>query len=61
MKILRAMGFGLLLAIMALFMPAVFAEFARTLVVFLRSSQEAFAAAGILASHAGHIPDMPLR
>lgn len=56
MGILRAAGFGLFLVILALLLPTVFSELAKTIVVFLRSSQEAFAAAGILASYAGHIP-----
>ena len=56
MSILRALGFGLFLVIIALLLPAVFAELSRTVVTFLQSSQEAFAAAGILASYAGHLP-----
>ncbi|MDO8593734.1 MAG: hypothetical protein Q7R59_02470 [bacterium] len=56
MGILRAFGFGLFLVIVLILMPAVFSELARTTVVFLQSSQEAFAAAGIVASYAGHIP-----
>ncbi len=56
MGILRAFGFGIFLIVIALLMPAVFAELVRTIVTFLQSSQEAFAAAGILASYAGHIP-----
>lgn len=56
MKILRALGFGLFLVIILILMPAVFSEFAKTLVVFLQSSQEAFTAAGIIAGYAGHIP-----
>lgn len=56
MGILRALGFGLFLVTIALLMPAVFAELTRTAVTFLKSSEEAFAAAGILASYAGHIP-----
>lgn len=56
MGILRVLGFALFLVIIALLMPAVFAELIRTIVTFLQSSQEAFAAAGILASYAGHIP-----
>lgn len=56
MGMFRALGFGLLLIILSSLMPAVFAELTKTIVVFLQSSQEAFAAAGILASYAGHIP-----
>ena len=52
MKILRAFGTGIFLVIIAAMMPAVFAEFSKTLVVFLKSSQQAFTAAGVLASHA---------
>jgi len=37
-------------------MPAVFSELAKTLIVFLQSAQQAFTAAGILASYASHIP-----
>ena len=56
MGIFRALGFGLFLVIIALFMPAVFAELTRTIVTFLQSSQQAFTAAGIIASYAGHLP-----
>ena len=56
MGIFRALGFGLFLVIIALLLPAVFTELSRTVVTFLQSSQEAFTAAGILASYAGHIP-----
>lgn len=55
MGILRALGLGLFLVILVFLMPAVFSELSRTIVVFLQSSQEAFAAAGILASHAGQL------
>lgn len=56
MKVLGAFGFGLFLIILALLMPTVFSELSKTVVIFLQSSQQAFAAAGILASYAGHIP-----
>lgn len=55
MGILRALGFGLFLVILALLMPTVFSELTRTIVTFLQSSQQAFAAAGILAFYAGHL------
>ena len=61
MGIFRALGFGLFLIILVSLMPAVFAEFSKTLIVFLQSSQQAFGAAGILASYAGHIPLAPLQ
>ena len=56
MKIFRVLGLGLFLLIIATVMPQVFAEFVKTILVFLQSSQQALAAAGILASYAGHIP-----
>lgn len=56
MGIFRALGFGLFLIIIASLMPAVFAELIRTVVTFLQSSEQVFAAAGVLASYAGHIP-----
>lgn len=56
MKILGALGNGLFLVILASLMPSVFAELTKTIIVFLRSSQQAFAAAGVLASYAGHLP-----
>lgn len=56
MGIFRALGFGLFLVIIALLMPAVFAELTRTIVTFLHSSAQAFAAAGVLASYAAYIP-----
>ncbi|MFZ1074870.1 MAG: hypothetical protein WAN50_00640 [Minisyncoccia bacterium] len=55
MGIFRAIGSGMFLAIIALMMPTVFSELTKTLIVFLRSSQEALTAAGILASYAGQI------
>ena len=58
MGILHAIGFGLFLIILLFLLPDVFSELAKTLIVFLQSSQEAFAAAGILASYAGHIPSV---
>ena len=56
MGILRVLGFGLFLLVLVFLMPTVFSELSRTIVIFLQSSQEAFAAAEILASYAGHIP-----
>jgi ABC-type transport system involved in cytochrome bd biosynthesis fused ATPase/permease subunit len=56
MGIFRAFGLGLFLLIVALLMPAVFAELTKTIVIFLQSSEQAFAAAGVVASYAGHIP-----
>ncbi|MBU6214675.1 hypothetical protein KGM48_02420 [Patescibacteria group bacterium] len=56
MKILRALGLGIFLATVLLFMPAVFAELSKTLIIFLKSAQQSFAAAGILASYASHLP-----
>jgi hypothetical protein len=55
MKIFRAIGSGLFLVILALLMPAVFSELTKTIIVFLKSSQEALAAAGTIASYAGQI------
>lgn len=55
MEILKTIGLGLFLVMLLLLMPSVFFELSKTIVVFLQSSQEAFAAAGALASHAGHI------
>jgi hypothetical protein len=60
MGIFRALGFGLFLIILASLMPAVFSELSLTVVTFLQSSAQAFVAAGILASYAGHIPPSPL-
>ena len=56
MGILRTLGFGLFLIIVLIMMPSVFSELAKTIVIFLQSFQEAFTAAGIIASYAGHIP-----
>ncbi len=56
MGIFRALGFGLFLIILASLMPLVFTELTRTAVIFLKSSQEAFMAAGVVASYAGHLP-----
>lgn len=56
MGILNALGTGLFLVIIAYLMPTVFSELARTITVFLQSSQEALAAAGAVASQTGHIP-----
>ena len=55
MGILQVFGFALFLLVIALFMPNVLGEITKTAIVFLHSSQEAFTAAGILASYAGHI------
>lgn len=56
MGIFRALGFGLFILILALLMPTVLAELTRTIVIFLQSSSQAFMAAGVIASYAGHIP-----
>jgi ABC-type transport system involved in cytochrome bd biosynthesis fused ATPase/permease subunit len=56
MGILRAFGFGLFLVVILILMPTVFSELTKTAVIFLQSSQQAFMAAGIVASYAGHIP-----
>lgn len=56
MKILRALGFGIFLVIALILMPSVFSELTKTIIVFLKSSQEALQAAGIIAGYAGHIP-----
>lgn len=56
MGTLRALGLGLFFVIVLILMPDVFSELAKTIVIFLQSSQEAFTAAGIIASYAGHIP-----
>lgn len=56
MKILRAFGLGIFLVTVLVLMPTVFSELAKTIVVFLQSSQEAFMAAGTVAGYAGHIP-----
>ncbi len=58
MKILRSIGFGIFLLTLAFLMPTVFSELSKTIITFLQSSQEAFAAAGILASYAGRIPPL---
>lgn len=55
MRMFRALGSGLFLLILLILMPAVFFELSKTAVVFLQSSQEAFAAAGTIASYAGTI------
>jgi hypothetical protein len=55
MKILRAIGFGVFLIVLAVLMPSVLTELTRTLVAILQSSAEAFMAAGAIASHAGQI------
>jgi hypothetical protein len=59
MGIFRVLGFGLFLIIIAILLPTVFSELSRTIIVFLQSSQQAFAAAGTIASYAGHIPPVP--
>ncbi len=55
MGIFRALGFGIFLLILVSLMPTVFAELAKTIVVFLQSAQQAFAAAGALAAKASSI------
>lgn len=61
MRIFNVLGFGLFLVILFLFMPVVFAELVQTFIVFLQSAQQALAAAGIIASYAGHIPAVSVR
>ncbi len=56
MGIFKAFGFGILLLILATMMPPVLSELSKAIVVFLQSSEQAFLAAGTLASYAGHIP-----
>ena len=56
MKILHSLGSGIFLAVL---MPTVFSELTKTIIVFLQSAREAFTAAGILASYAGHLPVPP--
>jgi len=58
MIILRISGFGLFVLFVALFLPIVFSEIIRTLLVFLWSVQQTFAALGTLSSYAGQ--PMPL-
>ena len=52
MKILRAIGFGVFLIVISIMMPVVLGELSKTIVVFLQSSAQAFAAAGAIAAHA---------
>ena len=54
MGILEAAGTALFLLILLVLMPQVFAEFEKTLIVFLQSSQEALTAAGTLAGAVAH-------
>jgi predicted membrane channel-forming protein YqfA (hemolysin III family) len=56
MGIFRAFGFGIFLLILASLMPLVFQQLSSTAIAFLESSQEAFAAAGTLASYSSNIP-----
>ncbi len=56
MRPLHVLGFGLFLFILANAMPPVFSELSKTLTVFLESAQQAFLAAGVLASHAAALP-----
>ncbi len=56
MGIFRALGFGLFLLVLSALMPSVFIELQKTAVTFLESSQQAFLAAGVIASYAGRIP-----
>ncbi|HUY05515.1 MAG TPA: hypothetical protein VMV62_02245 [Candidatus Paceibacterota bacterium] len=58
MGIFNALGTGLFLLIIASLMPTVFAELMKTITVFLQSSEQALAAAGVVASYAGHIPPL---
>lgn len=59
MKILRSLGLGTFFLVLLVFMPAVFFELSKTLVVFLRSSQQVFVTAGALASQAPALPSAP--
>ena len=52
MKVLRAIGFGIVLVILAVMMPPVLAELTKTLIVILQSTAQAFVAAGQLAGAA---------
>lgn len=52
MKILGALGFGVLLVILAILMPTVLTELTKTLVAILQSTAQAFVAAGEIASRA---------
>lgn len=56
MPLFRVVGFGLFLVILAIAMPVALSELTKTIVIFLQSAQQAFLAAGILASYAGQIP-----
>ncbi len=45
------------LFVLLLMLPAVLFALGNTIVVFLNSAQQAFAAAGVLASYASHVPN----
>ena len=60
MRISGSIGLGIFFLVLVSFMPLVFAELCKTIIIFLQSSQQAFTAAGILASYAGAIPSFPL-
>lgn len=50
MKILRALGVGVFLLVLAFILPPVLTELSKTLVVILQSVAQAFATAGMLAA-----------
>ena len=60
MGIFRAIGFAIFLITLAVLLPTVFGELSKTIIVFLQSSQQAFTAAGILASYSAHLPHSSL-
>lgn len=59
MGIFHALGLGIFFFVLLSFMPTVFGELAKTLIVFLQSAQDVLAAAGVLASHTADIPLLP--
>ncbi len=50
MKIFEALGTGIFLVILSVMMPLVFAEMAKTAIVFLQSSETALQAAASIAT-----------
>ena len=56
MSIFGSLGFLTFLLVLSAMLPNVFAELSRTLTTVLQSSAQAFTAAGVLASYAGHLP-----
>jgi hypothetical protein len=55
MRILRVVGLGIFLVLIAAILPPVFSELSKTLVIFLQSTQQALTAAGTLAGSAAHL------